>query len=525
MGKPNWLNRTLFHGDNLLFLRAMNSESVDLVATDPPFNKSRDFHATPDSLAAGASFQDRWSWERDVHQDWVDQITDDYPRLMEAIESARSAHSDGMGAFMCFMAVRLLEMRRVLKPTGSIYLHCDPTASHYLKAVIDAVFGKDSYRNEIIWKRSHSHNSAKRYGPVHDVILFYTKSAIYTWGNVRQDYDPMYVDRYFKFDDNDGRGRYWTGDLTGSGKRDGATGQEWRGFNPTAKGRHWMVPPDKLDDLDRNRRIYWPPTDGAWPKLKRYLSEAKGIPLQDVVSDIYGLSRMGATRRESSGYPTQKPLALYDRIIKSSSNKGDIVFDPFAGCATTLVAAEKLHRQWVGIDIWKNTHGVVLQRLETEGLIETASSRDKRHGHIFAKDIIFTSELPVRTDDGEPAAPNLRTKIKVFEPRGPKMTRAEMYKHLLGQHGIKCQGCDRTFDDPRYLELDHNTPRSDGGINHISNRILLCGPCNRLKSNTLTLTGLRRKNKKEGYMAGQDTVHPIMREIREKREKAPPLFE
>ena len=137
MGTPNWSNRTLFHGDNLKFLRGMNSESVDLIATDPPFNKSRDFHATPDSLAAGASFQDRWSWEKDTHQDWVDQITDDYPRLMEAIESARYAHSDGMGAFMCFMAVRLLEMHRILRSAGSIYLHCDPTASHYLKAVMD----------------------------------------------------------------------------------------------------------------------------------------------------------------------------------------------------------------------------------------------------------------------------------------------------------------------------------------------------------------------------------------------------
>ena len=147
----NWQNRTLFHGDNLQFLHAMNSESVDLIATDPPFNKNKDFHTTPDSLAAGAKFQDRWSWERDVHQDWVDQIKDDYPKLMEAIESARHAHSDGMGAFMCFMAVRFLAMRRVLKSTGSIYLHCDPTASHYLKAIMDAIFGWRNFINEIIW--------------------------------------------------------------------------------------------------------------------------------------------------------------------------------------------------------------------------------------------------------------------------------------------------------------------------------------------------------------------------------------
>ena len=149
--EPNWKNRSLFQGDNLVFLRAMNSESVALIATDPPFNKGRDFHATPESLAAGAKVQDRWTWENDVHQSWVDQITDDYPRLMEAIESARFAHSDGMGAYMCFMAVRLIEMWRVLRPTGSIYLHCDPTASHYLKAVMDAIFGWKNFKNQIIW--------------------------------------------------------------------------------------------------------------------------------------------------------------------------------------------------------------------------------------------------------------------------------------------------------------------------------------------------------------------------------------
>ena len=143
MGKPNWASRTLFHGDNLKFLRAMNSDSVDLIATDPPFNKVRDFHATPDSLASGARFQDRWSWERDVHQEWVDQITDDNPRVMNVIQGSRSSYGDDMGAFLCFMAVRLLAMRRVLKPTGSIYLHCDPTASHYLKELMDAVFGRE----------------------------------------------------------------------------------------------------------------------------------------------------------------------------------------------------------------------------------------------------------------------------------------------------------------------------------------------------------------------------------------------
>ena len=159
----------------------MNSESVDLIATDPPFNKSRDFHATPDSLAAGASFQDRWSWERDVYTDWVDQITDDHPRLLEAIESARQAHSDGMGAFVCFMAVRLLEMNRVLKSTGSIYLHCDPTASHYLKAVMDAIFGRKQFRNEIVWCYRGGGVPRDGFARKHDLIFRYSKGKQVTF--------------------------------------------------------------------------------------------------------------------------------------------------------------------------------------------------------------------------------------------------------------------------------------------------------------------------------------------------------
>ena len=151
MSTPNFKNRTLFHGDNLDFLRAMNSECIDLIATDPSFNKGRDFHATPDSLAKGTKFQDRWSWERDVHEEWLDLITDDHPNLMSVIQNSRKTYGDDMGAFLCFMAVRLISMRRVLKPTGSIYLHCDPTASHYLKMTMDAIFGRRNFQNEFIW--------------------------------------------------------------------------------------------------------------------------------------------------------------------------------------------------------------------------------------------------------------------------------------------------------------------------------------------------------------------------------------
>ncbi len=426
---PNWANRTLFHGDNLDFMRAMDSESVDLIATDPPFNKGRDFHATPDSLAAGASFQDRWSWENDVHQDWIDQLTDDHPNLIEAIESARHAHSEGMGAYMCFMAVRLLAMRRILKSTGSIYLHCDPTASHYLKAVMDAIFGYRNFRNEIVWSYRRWPSKSRHFQTMHDILLFYTKG---TDNIFNVDYEPA-SDSYLK--------RF--------------------------KGKTQILDPE-----NKTRKI---PVDAP----------TKGMPMRAV----WDISFIAPASKERTGYPTQKPIKLYDRIIKASSNEGDIVFDPFAGCATTCVAAERLNRQWIGIDIWDKAYEVVIKRLHEEvGLFG---------------DVHYSDTIPTRTDDGLTAAPYLKVKQSIPEPPGRKMSRAEMYEILLSQQGTKCQGCDRKFDDARYLELDHNTPRADGGPNHISNRILLCGPCNRLKSHIYTLSGLRRENEKRGYIRSE----------------------
>ncbi len=414
----------------------MNSESVDLIATDPPFNKGRDFHATPDSLAAGAKFQDRWSWERDVHQEWVDQLQDDYPAVWAVIDWSRMTYGDDLGAFLCFMAVRLLEMHRLLKPTGSIYLHCDPTASHYLKTLMDAVFGNKQFRNEIVWCYSTSGRAKTCFAHKHDIILYYAKSRNAYWSGYRIPVTDKYLDSHYRQIDEDGN----------------------RCRIRTDHGK---------------TRIYYP-DDGMtcndwWTEFPYVNSQAK----------------------ERYGYPTQKPLKLYDRIIEASSKEGDIVLDPFAGCATTLVSAEKLQREWVGIDIWDDAHKAVIDRLNAD-VIGTIGMFGKVH---------LETKPPLRTDDKQTAAPFLRVKQRVKEPEGQKWTRAQMYEHLLGQHGPRCQGCDRAFDDPRYLELDHNTPRSDGGLNHISNRILLCSPCNRLKSNTFTLSGLRLENMKRGFMA------------------------
>ena len=445
---PNWVNRTLFHGDNLNFLRAMNSCTVDLIATDPPFNKGRDFHATPDSLAKGASFQDRWSWEKDVHQDWVDQITDDHPDVMNVIEGSRSSYGDDMGAFLCFMGVRLLAMKRVLKDTGSIYLHCDPTASHYLKELMDAVFGTKNFRNEIIWCYSIGGRSNKTFGRKHDTILMYSKSDKYTFNaddpKVRI---PRKSDSHMKVITDE-------------------SGEQWQEKTDKKTGKKYRYP------LDKVANDYW--------------------------IDIEQLNREDSERM---GYPTQKPLVLYERIIAASSNEGDIVLDPFAGCATTCVAAERLKRQWVGIDIWNKVKEVILDRVEKEGLVAIGRDQKKtRQMRMFEENLIYTTEIPKRTDDGQTASQFLKTKKRILEPQDKKMSRAEMVAYLLEQKGYKCQGCDRIFDDSRYLELDHNTPRADGGINHISNRILLCGPCNKLKKHYYTLSGLRRENVRHGYM-------------------------
>ena len=231
--------------------------------------------------------------------------------------------------------------------------------------------------------------------------------------------------------------------------------------------------------VDKDGRIYR--TIKSAGKIYKYYDDDPVLP-----TDVWlGINHLQQKDPERYGYPTQKPLRLYERIILASSNEGDMVLDPFCGCATTAVAAERLGRQWTGIDIWESAHQAVIERLRKERLL--APDGDRRGGDLF----------PV---GHEQAAPFLRVKERIKEPEGRKMSRAEMYEFLLTQHGSKCQGCDRVFDDQRYLELDHNTPRSDGGLNHISNRILLCGPCNRLKSNTYTRIGLRRENKKRGYM-------------------------
>lgn len=366
MSQPICAN-TLFFGDNFTVLREhIPSASIDLIYLDPPFNSSRtynliykDAHGKA-SEAQAQAFEDSWFWNDSAEQTYHDVVMFGDPRVSSLLSAMRQMLGPSpLLAYLVMMTARLIEMHRVLKPTGSLYLHCDPTASHYLKLVLDGIFGPERFINEIIWKRSHAHNSGTMFGPIHDVLLFYSKSASYTWIPQHRPFDESYIDSHYSNIEN-GR-RYKRQDMTGAGTRNGETGQPWRGIDPTPKGRHWMRPPSDLDKLDAEGRVYWPNKPGAWPYLKLFLDERPGMLIQDLWDDI---DPVNPVAKERLGYPTQKPLSLLERIINTSSNPGDVVLDPFCGCGTAIDAAQRLGRRWIGIDITHLAIQVIQGRLK-----------------------------------------------------------------------------------------------------------------------------------------------------------------
>ncbi|HMM41496.1 MAG TPA: site-specific DNA-methyltransferase, partial [Thermomicrobiales bacterium] len=248
--------------------------------------------------------------------------------------------------WLTMMRDRLTQVKTLLADDGCVYVHCDSSEGHYLKVLLDEVFERANFRSEIIWKRTSAHSSAKRYGPVHDTILFYSKTASFFWNPIYQQYDAEYVDTFFDQVDGDGR-RWRRSDLTGAGVRSGATGQLWRGIDVTAKGRHWAYPPAVLDELDANGQIHWPKKEGGMPRLKQYPEDLAGVPLQDVWTDIRPMHNLSGER---TGYATQKPEPLLQRILAASTNPGDIVLDCFLGSGTTAAVAHKMGRRWVGVE-------------------------------------------------------------------------------------------------------------------------------------------------------------------------------
>lgn len=350
---------TLYLGDNLTVMRSFPDECVDLIYLDPPFNSKRDYNmvfrsdATPDNTAQVKAFADTWSFEggSDAYFELA--------RLVEPVSFVLQGLRDAFGetallGYLSVMALRLREMHRLLKPTGSLYLHCDPTASHYLKMVLDAIFTPPLFRSEIIWRRYHSHgNVYGNYGHVHDVLLFYTRTSAFTWNQLHQPLDPSYIEQQFRYVESGTGRRYQAQNALNPNKDRPNLTYDWNGHT-----RVWKWTRERMQELHDQGRLHYSST--GYPRLKQYLDESPGEKLQDIWDDITSLSHSGAERL---GYPTQKPLALLERIIAASSNPGDLVLDPFCGCGTAVAAAQKLGRKWIGIDITPLAISLIRKRM------------------------------------------------------------------------------------------------------------------------------------------------------------------
>ncbi len=364
---------TLYFGDNLNILREhIKDESVDLIYLDPPFNSKRDYNLlfkTPKGHASDAqitAFEDTWHWGDQAEHEFAELLHQSNTHIAETVQALRRflGENDVM-AYLTMMANRLVELHRVLKSTGSLYLHCDPTASHYLKIVLDTVFGTQSFRNEIIWKRrtgssSYVHQSNK-FGVCTDSIFFYSKSNEATFHpqyNFEASEYQEYITKFFRHVDKNGR-RYRIDNLANPALRPNLI-YEYKGYKPPKNG--WAISREKMEKWDEEGRLYFPKDKNGRIQRKRFLDELKGKPVQSLWDDI---EPIGAQAAERLGYPTQKPLALLERIINASSNPGDLVLDPFCGCGTAVHAAQKLGRNWMGIDITHLAISLIEKRLKS----------------------------------------------------------------------------------------------------------------------------------------------------------------
>ncbi len=396
--QPTLKNRTIFCHDNLPVLRGINSNSIDLIYLDPPFNKGKAFHAPTGSQAEGAEFDDIWH-EESVKNEWHIEIKDRLPNLYHYLNAVGMIGSRSAKYYLIYMTVRLLEIHRILKETGSVYLHCDPTASHYLKLLLDTIFGHNRFRNEIVWHYRRWTAGNKNFQKMHDIVFRYTKSVAFQF-NVQ--YEP-YGD-WIKKD---------------YGYVDEETGKRWRWH--TVKGNRYKV---FLED------------------------ENRGVKL----NDVWLIPYIGSTSKERTGYPTQKPLALLERIIKASSPLDGLVLDPFCGCATTCIAAELEGRQWVGIDVSSAAFRLVKERMKKEVPPDLVRGKP-----------IYREDIPTRSDTNYKRTPTKNDKDLLY-----------------GKQNGKCKGCSTLFDK-QHLEIDHIIPQIHGGGSEIENLQLLCGHCNRLK--------------------------------------------
>ena len=454
-------DNTLFIGDNLDNLRGLNSESVDLVYLDPPRNSGRIISAHDTAEAAGFAFDDRWTLD-DMRTEWLDEIELRQPDMVPVINATKVAHDDGMAAYLTFMGVRLLELRRILKPTGSIYLQCNPRAAHYLKALMDALFGHEQFKSDVTWKRMAMREGPKRWVWTHDTLLFYAGPREYAWNQVPQEHPPEYWKKYYFFSDD--RGNYQAQPLTGLGRIYDDRGEPWRDIDPAEEGRHWEVPMKvlraayplrgdlnrldtarKLDLLDEAGLIHW--TRGGAPRYKIYADMTMGERLSDVVTTV---ARIESKDREYTGWPEQVPEALLDIIVRASTDPGDIVLDPFCGSGTACVVAEMLGRRWIGIERAEQAPGVLTQRMEREVGRQRFSTHERR---------------PWRTDEDES-----------HERMDPVEARNTLYERQQG----KCQGCEHVLPAP-VLTFDRVDRASAAQVAGIDDLQLLCHFCKSLR--------------------------------------------
>lgn len=427
---------TLYTGDNLYILNGLNSEIADLIYLDPPFNSKRIYEAPVGTKAQGTSFKDIWHKE-DIDREYLLEMFEEQPELARFCDTLGKIHDEAMMSYITYMAQRVLELHRILKPTGSLYYHCDPTAGHYVKIMLDIIFGKKNFRNEICWCYSTSGRPRQWLPRKHDTIFVYTKNKNnYYWNDdFKVEYSQEYIDSHFIHKDEEGN-----------------------------KCRIRV-------DYGKERVYY--PEEGMTP------------------NDWWVIPYVNSMAKERVGYPTQKPLALLERIINMSCPEKGVVLDPFCGCATTCVAAQKLGRRWIGIDIEDKAVDLLIQRLSDGGDDSKDKSKTKANKGMF-NDFIATKIVPVRTDLGEEYnienQPKTREEIKNF------LYQKQEGQVVDGQKKCKCKGCGNYYL-LKDLEIDHIIPRAKHGQDVIQNFQLLCGNCNRLKSQA-TMEQLKIKLRK-----------------------------
>ncbi len=479
------MDRDLHISDNMDVLRSFEDDLVDLIYLDPPFNSKKQYAGAIATQAEKQKFTDTWKWNA-LKTEWLGEIDRKNPALSKIIEASRITQGDGTAAYLTMMGIRLIEMQRVLKPSGSIYLHCDDAANSYLRLCMDAVFGYKNFKNSITWRRFTSHNDAKRFGRITDTILFYTNGDHYTWKpeRIATELTPEELNNKYP-KKNDDRGHYYVRDLTGPGISKGDSGKPWRGFNPSNKGRHWSVPltgsfarwiednyishyrsltsiQSRLDALDEVNMIVHPNGRRQWPGIKRFEQSEVGKPPQNLILEPIGFTNYNKKGRpqvdEFTGWATQKPLELLRPLIKVSSNPGDLVLDPFCGCATACVAAELENRQWIGIDVCEEAETITNYRLE--GVIKTDI---ESHAKGLKPNVIKNKPYqPFATPHSTES-----TRIK------RSYRSQENLDKLYGIQRGDCPGCGNHYR-AKDMHVDHIIRRDIGG-DDLKNLQLLCG--------------------------------------------------